>query len=460
MPPDVTLAVSEAVWAELTGTLADENETAGVLLAGWSAEPERPALVVNSVKWVDEQHYVRREPLGLTIRSAGWTRALKEAADRGLHAIFFHSHPNGEPNPSRHDYGVDDALENSFRIRTRANAYASLILGGTTERPSFSGRVLHESGGEQPITRVRVVGTQIQIFVRGAQCGDTEDDLIHERQVRVFGEAGQRRLSRLRVGIVGAGGTGSAVSEQLIRLGVQNLVVVDDDLITATNVSRVYGSTVSDVGKSKVDVVTDNAQRIGLNTDVTAVFGRANSRATLEKLRGCDVIFGCTDDHLGRLNLSRLAYYYLIPIIDLGVVIDATVDRIRSVTGRITYVAPGQACLVCADVVDPDVAREEGYAPAERASLAAEGYARGLGEPDPSVVAYTTMVAACGVADLLERLFGFGEADPPSEIRLRIADRKVARRRPTPQPRHICAVPESWGLGDQAQFLGQRLWPA
>jgi hypothetical protein len=117
-----------------------------------------------------------------------------------------------------------------------------------------------------------------------------------------------------------------------------------------------------------------------------------------------------------------------VPVIDLGVVIDAPDGRVRSITGLVTYVAPGAGCLVCGGVIDPERVRDEGLAPEERRRLAAEGYARGLDDPDPSVVAYTTMVAAWGTADLLERLFGFGADNIRPELRLRIADRKMTTR--------------------------------
>jgi tRNA A37 threonylcarbamoyladenosine dehydratase len=52
-------------------------------------------------------------------------------------------------------------------------------------------------------------------------------------------------LSNLNVGIVGAGGTGSALAEQLIRLGIGNLIVIDDDVFKSSNINRVYGSRVA-----------------------------------------------------------------------------------------------------------------------------------------------------------------------------------------------------------------------
>jgi molybdopterin/thiamine biosynthesis adenylyltransferase len=460
LPPEVTLAIAEGHWDELTSALEREEESAAVLLAGVAVDGDRLVFAVNRVMWVPEEHYDERTPVRLSIRSAGWVPALKAAAAAGLHPIFFHTHPGADPTPSVYDDEVDEALAKPFCLRARVSRYASLILGATTSHPTFTGRVRDEHGSTTPISHVRVVGGRLQRLPSFDDTEATEADLeLHDRQVRAFGAAGQRALSKLRVGVVGAGGTGSAVLEQLIRLGVRDIVSTDDDTITATNVSRVYGSSLSDEHRPKVDVAHDNAHRIGLGTTIRRHQGRIDKRQALELLRGCDVIFGCTDDHTGRMHLSTLAFYYLIPIIDLGVSIHSVDGTIRSISGRVTYVAPGEPCLVCRGVVDLARVREEAYSPEERERLAGEGYAQGLGEPDPSVIAYTTMVAAWGVADLFERLFGFAADDIAGELLIRIADRKMKGRRREPDPGHICGQAQRWGLGDQPAFLGFKVWP-
>jgi molybdopterin/thiamine biosynthesis adenylyltransferase len=460
LPPEVALAIAGPHWDKLTSALEREEESAAVLLAGVAVDEDRLVFTVNRIIWIPEQYYNERTAVRLSIRSGGWVPALKAAATSGLHPIFFHTHPGADPTPSKWDDEVDEALTGPFCLRARVHRYASFILGGTADRPSFTGRVHDERADTVPISHVRVVGSRLQMCPSFDDTEATQADLeLHDRQVRAFGAAGQRALSKLRVGVVGAGGTGSAVLEQLVRLGVREIVSIDDDTITTTNVSRVYGSSLTDEGRPKVDVARDNAERIGLGTTVNRHTGRINNRAALQMLRTCDVIFGCTDDHTGRMHLSSLAYYYLVPVIDLGVAIYSTDGKVRSITGRVTYVAPGEACLVCRDVVDLARVREEAYRPEERERLAGEGYAQGLGEPDPSVIAYTTMVAAWGVADLFERLFGFGADDIPGELIIRIADRKMKGRRRQPNAGHICAQPQSWGLGDQPAFLGSKVWP-
>jgi molybdopterin/thiamine biosynthesis adenylyltransferase len=259
----------------------------------------------------------------------------------------------------------------------------------------------------------------------------------------------------MTAGVVGLGGTGSAVFEQLVRLGVGSLIAIDDDTITATNVTRVYGSTVEDVGRPKVEVAAANANRIGLRTSVKTYGGRVTDRETARVLRSCDIVFGCTDDHAGRAILSRLAYWYLIPLIDVGVMISADNGLATGVDVRITTVLPGAPCLLCRHRIDPQRAREELLEPEERQRLADEGYAQGLGEADPSVVSYTSLAASFAVSEMLERLIGYGDTEATTELLVRLHDRRLSSIAGTSMPDHYCADRNTWGLGDVEPFLGQ-----
>ena len=232
MPREVVIAFSKVTWEEIVAALDRVDETAGVLLAGVAEDDERLTFTVNRIIWVPEEQYVERTPRRLSISSAGWVPALKAAADKGLHPVFFHTHPGGEPQPSELDDDVDAALAGPFRARARVKRYASFILGGTVAQPSFSGRVLDDPVNCVAVTRARVVGSSLRVLpaFEEAEASDAARQ-VHDRQVRAFGAAGQHALAQLRVGVVGAGGTGSAVLEQLIRLGVRNIVSIDDDVV-------------------------------------------------------------------------------------------------------------------------------------------------------------------------------------------------------------------------------------
>jgi molybdopterin/thiamine biosynthesis adenylyltransferase len=446
-----TLALPNGLWQELVAPLELDVETAAVLIARRVADTD--TLLARRVLWVPDDAYQRREALALEIKSTGYVPALKVAAEDGAVAIFFHTHPGGEPAPSKYDLIVDEQLRSVFQLRTDQDVYASLILGGSSDAPRFSGRVF-SGEDERALGRVRAVGARLQLFL---SAGDDVDEAHFDRQIRAFGRHGQALLSALRVGIVGAGGTGSTVFEQVARLGVQEIVIVDDDVLTDSNLTRIHESGTAQVGTTKVAIAAEAAQRIGLATTVTAIDGRITALEAAKALRGCDVVFGCTDDNRGRAILSRLAYWYLIPVFDTAFLVDTDGDRVRGLFGRVTTVAPGTACLFCRGRIDQAQLAAEALPEDERERLAAEGYVPGLGDPDPSVGTYTTLIGALAVSELLDRLFGFSGDEPPSELLARVHDRALSTTTAKPREGHYCADRTVWGRGDVEPLLEQ-MW--
>src|SRR5262249_28394109 len=152
------------------------------------------------------------------------------------------------------------------------------------------------------------------------------------------------------------------------------------------------------------------------------------------------------------------AYWYLIPVIDMGVVIAPRGDHDISVYGRITVATPGEPCLLCRGEIDPQRAAEERLGDDALKHLVEEGYARGLDDPDPSVVAYTTLTAAYAVADFLQRVFGFGGSRLPGKLLLLISDHGIGRPSGESRQGCYCVPTDKWGLGDRKAPLGLA-WP-
>jgi len=304
-----------------------------------------------------------------------------------------------------------------------------------------------------------------RLFVSGPRWGllAAEDSRLEnqipegfDRQVRAFGGDIQRMLSHLRVGIAGCGGTGSAVSEQLVRLGVRSFLLLDPDVLSQSNITRVYGSTPGDVGYPKVEVLAQHLRGVSPDASIHCAQGRITDEHLARRLTGCDVIFGCTDDNAGRLVLSRLSSYYLIPVLDVGVLLSSDAGHIEGVDGRVTVLTPGEGCLVCRGRIDLARAQAEQLAPKERSALQAEGYAPELGAVEPAVVPYTSMVASLAVAEMLERFIGYGPDPEPSEILARFHERELSTNSRSPIPRHYCDPNAGLlGAGDQVPFLGQ-----
>lgn len=454
-PVTYKLALAEQVWTELTRLLALEEETAGVLTVRVASGSEVTTFLGRALNLVPEDSYLLRERYRLSIASTGYVPALGRAEQDGAVAIFLHTHPGGDPAHSPLDDQVDEQLRDLSMRRTRQPFFVSLVLGGTPDNPSFAARVYTaDEPTWTPLDALRVVGDRLRVV--SATRKDGQSDAQFDRQVRAFGRLGQELLSRLHVGVVGAGGTGSAVCEQLIRLGIGRITLIDDDVIEESNLTRIHEARRSDLGSPKVQLFANAANEIA-GALIDPIQSRLRSESVARALTSCDIVFGCTDDVVGRGILSRLAYWYLIPIIDMGFVIDAREGKIHGLYGRVTSVLPGTPCLLCRGRITAQELYYESLSANERVERAREGYAPGLGEPAPSVVTYTTLVGSLAVAELLNRLFGLDSGTPPSELLVRVHDRAISRTAGEGQPGHYCTDVSVWGLGDQQPMLGQ-LW--
>ncbi len=458
-----TVVVPQSIADELQAAALNSLETAGVLLVSIVRTGDgNVRLLGREIQWVDQSAYLRREPDRLSIASHGYVHALGRAEQLGATAIWLHTHPGFDslPVPSRHDEVVDRQIADLFRLRSGSDYYGALVLSHGSGGLTFTGHLEAENGPTIKLHRFWVVGDRLELF---RSYGSQESGLssIFDRNVRAFGVPVQQTLGDLQVCIVGCGGTGSVIAEQLVRLGVGRLTLIDPDELSASNVSRVYGSGRSDVGRPKVEVLADHLLRISPDAHVERVRAMLTMEPVAKRLAGCDVIFGCTDDNAGRLVLSRAATYLLTPVIDCGVLLTSSDDgQLMGIDGRVTVLVPGQACLVCRGRIDVARAASELLTPAERVRRVDEGYAPALVIIEPAVVTFTTAIGAIAVSELLERLIGYGLEPRPSEILMRFHDREISTNLALPRERHYCD-PSSGkvGIGMTRPFLEQA-WPA
>ena len=73
------------------------------------------------------------------------------------------------------------------------------------------------------------------------------DESRYSRNIALFGEEGQRKIAATTVAIVGLGGLGSHVAQQLAYLGVIRYALIDHDVITESSLNRVIGALPQDV---------------------------------------------------------------------------------------------------------------------------------------------------------------------------------------------------------------------
>lgn len=444
-----TLTVREDDMNRLRTSLLDGSgkEAAAYLLCGSGHVGEEYRFVCNDIVIVTDQHYARRGPDQLGITSSSYSAIAKRARREGFSVLFAHSHPCGPLTYSAQDDREEPKLHEFLSRRIPGRFHGSLLL----TPDGVTGRAWR--GGFSPIARIRVIGDSWRFFDQHQDRALSDE--AFDRQVRAFGSETQSLLSSLHIGVVGAGGTGSAVVEQLARLGVGQLSIFDDDKFERSNVNRVFGSSVRDEGRPKVTIAQENVERIGLGTIVNAHANSISRQDGALALRACDIVFSCVDKEAPRSILMRLSTQYLIPIIDTGVVVASSGTRILDVAGRATTFFAGEACLFCRGRLSSDRIRLEGISGEERERLRIAGYAPGLGEPNPAVISFTATVASLAVSEMLQRITGFMRRDRQSTEVLYLADKSSLRTsRVSANDGCFCSNRSQWATGDTEDFLG------
>ncbi|WP_405535106.1 ThiF family adenylyltransferase [Streptomyces sp. NBC_00075] len=167
-----------------------------------------------------------------------------------------------------------------------------------------------------------------------------------DRQARLLGDRGQESLSRLRIAVVGLGGVGSILVEELARLGVGDLVLIDNETVDATNRPRLLAAERGDIGKLKTDLAARNATRANPQIRPAAVPQRVEAPEALRELVRCDWIFLAADSHSARHRVDAVVHEFLIPATQVGVKIPVSpngeVGQIHTAT-RLVF--PGVGCM-------------------------------------------------------------------------------------------------------------------
>jgi len=160
-------------------------------------------------------------------------------------------------------------------------------------------------------------------------------------------------LERSRAALVGLGGGGSHIAQQLAHIGLGHFLVIDPDFIEDTNLNRLVGATLEDVGlgTAKVDI----AERVikSVNPSAEVVKRLASWTEVTAELRGVDVIFACVDSMSCRSELESFARRFLIPLIDIGMDVHELNGEF-SISGQAMLSMPGGPCMRCMGLVTDD----------------------------------------------------------------------------------------------------------
>ena len=119
-----------------------------------------------------------------------------------------------------------------------------------------------------------------------------------------IGTLGQKKILSSKVLIVGVGGLGSPAVEFLSRAGIGSLGIIDDDIISLSNLHRQTLYNTSDIGKLKVKIAKDKIKKINPNTKVTIYNIRLNNINFKKIINDYDYIVDGSDNFTTKFLLN------------------------------------------------------------------------------------------------------------------------------------------------------------
>lgn len=331
------------------------------------------------------------------------------AEAEGLSLMLVHSHPTGYFGFSTLDDQADE-LVMPYLYPYGTTDSNPLWHGSAVMMPNGTllGRLYDRAHRAHPIDLIAVYGDEVRFFWH-SQGNPSSRPLAFTQDMRA-------ELSRLSVAVIGLSGTGSIVAEQLLRLGVGQLIVIDHDIVEPKNLNRILNTTQDDAdqGRFKVDVFRNFAARVYPDTEVISLPEKLGTLKSIELTAQADIVFSCVDTYSGRHLADRLAMSMLQPLFDVGVVIPVRESKrglvINNICGRIDYVQPGGPTLGDRKVYNPALLAAEYLREADPLAYAdqvRDGYMPGTKEQAPSVITVNMRAASTVVQELVARAYPY-----------------------------------------------------
>lgn len=355
-------ALTAAVDTELNEHLLRKDGQEDLCFAIWRPSQGRERLTVVVGEALMPEDGERHVHGNASFEPRYFLRALARASAEGAGLALLHSHPGGI---GWQDMSLDDINAERGHAAQALVATGLPLVGMTLPGDgSWSSRVWRRTeGGYSPegCESVHVVGQRLRPSYDGRLMPAPPADGRLVRTVSAWGERAQADLARLHVGVIGAGSVGSMVAEALARLGIVKITLMDYDSVELHNLDRCLHATRSDIGKAKVQVLrrallsSSTASAPDIRAYELSVVEDEGFRVALD----CDVLFSCVDRPWPRAVLNLIAYAHLIPVVDGGIMIEASPHGMRSAHWRAHIAGPGRRCLECMEQYDPGLVQVE-----------------------------------------------------------------------------------------------------
>jgi hypothetical protein len=241
----------------------------------------------------------------------------------------------------------------------------------------------------------------------------------YDRQIRFFGREGHESIANAKLVLMGTGGNGIHVIQQLAYAGVTQWTFVEFDTVARSNLNRLVTATFDDIGNPKTDVATRILNAIHPNATPQIIAGKVGDPAIEDDIRNAvadaTIVVGCFDLETSRQAAVKLCSEAGTPYVDLATEIIHDGDDVIY-GGRIVFSHDGSGCLFCLGVIDmAELAREQ--MTDEQREQRDRNYGltpEEAGDSGPSVITINGVVASLACTEAL--MFITGLRDPARQL--------------------------------------------
>ena len=274
------LVFPEADFRSMMTSFLDQErlgyEGYAIALCGHKAGAEKKSVnyLAKCIYIPEESDLISHSSVSVTPSGDFMESILAKAAQRQSTVLEIHTHP-GSAAPTFSAVDLDHGLDNGRFLKSCRIRFSMMVIGSdgfslleyngeseSLQLPQAAAISVMTRSGVMPIMPV----TELQF--------DGQSPESVDRQVRIWGAQCQHRIETTVAGIVGLGGTGSALLQMLARMGVKKFVLCDPDDVERSNLSRLPYVFPADDGKKKTRAAASYLRKIARNVEVVTLNSR------------------------------------------------------------------------------------------------------------------------------------------------------------------------------------------
>jgi molybdopterin-synthase adenylyltransferase len=131
---------------------------------------------------------------------------------------------------------------------------------------------------------------------------------LSQTNIKAIGIRGQEKIFEAHIALIGLGGLGSPVIQYLAAAGIGNMIIVDDDIVEASNLTRQVIYNHSDIDKAKTDVAEARAKEISPDIKIQKFFKRLNKDNVNDMLNEVSIVIDASDNFQTKFLLNKYCH--------------------------------------------------------------------------------------------------------------------------------------------------------